>query len=277
MKKYIYSFGAGRAEGSSSLRNLLGGKGCELAEMTNMGIPVPPGFTLSTEAWVEYRTAGKQAPPGLWDQALDALNQLEKTTGLKFGDLKRPLLVSVRSGARVSMPGMMETVLNLGLNDETVEGLAAWAKDERFAWDCYRRFISMFGDVVLEIPRKVFDERMEAGKSRLSVKSDPEIPAAELKKLAEIYKELVNDRKRAPFPQDPREQLRLAINAVFDSWFAKKAVEYRRIHRIPEDWGTAVSVMAMVFGNLGEQSGTGVAFTRDPATGEKRFYGEFLI
>ena len=277
MTKYVYSFGLGRAEGSSLMRNLLGGKGCELAEMTNLGIAVPPGFTVTTQAWAHYTRANRQWPEGLWEQAQASLEKLEADTGLVFGDPKRPLLVSVRSGARVSMPGMMETVLNLGLNDATVEGLAVRTGNERFAWDCYRRFVTMFGDVVLGIKREAFDEHLEAVKARLGVKTDPEVPAAELRKLTQTFKDVISDRTGAPFPEDPEEQLRLAINAVFDSWFAKKATEYRRIHGIPADWGTAVTVMAMVFGNLGETSGTGVGFTRDPRTGERRFYAEFLV
>src|SRR5205823_4951972 len=201
---------------------------------------------------------------------------LETTSGLKFGDVKRPLLVSVRSGARASMPGMMETVLNLGLTDETVRGLAAWTKNERFAWDCYRRFVTMFSSVVLGVRGEAFDAELDAVKTRLGVRTDPEIPADELRKLTQTFKDIVSARTGAPFPQDPREQLRLAIAAVFDSWFAKKAAEYRRIHGIPADWGTAVTVMAMVFGNLGATSGTGVGFTRDPRTGERSFYAEFL-
>jgi pyruvate,orthophosphate dikinase len=276
MTKYVYSFGRGKAEGSSLMRNLLGGKGCELAEMTNLGIPVPPGFTITTQAWARYSRGGRQWPEGLWDQILKALQQLERDAGLRLGDAKQPLLVSVRSGARVSMPGMMETVLNLGLTDATVEGLAARTRNERFAWDCYRRFITMFGSVVLKIKREVFDEQLDVLKARLNVTSDPDVPAAELRKLTETFKDIVSARTGKPFPQDPQEQLRLAIDAVFDSWFAKKAVEYRRINAIPDDWGTAVTVMAMVFGNLGETSGTGVGFTRDPRTGERRFYAEFL-
>jgi pyruvate,orthophosphate dikinase len=274
--KYVYFFGSGRAEGSSLMRNLLGGKGCELAEMTNLGIPVPPGFTITTQAWVHYNRAGRQWPDGLWDQTLEHLKKLEDVAGAGRGDRERPLLVSVRSGARVSMPGMMETVLNLGLNDETVEGLAARTHNERFAWDCYRRFITMFGDVVLDIRREAFEEHLTATKTRLGVQADPDVPAAELRKLAQTYKDLVLERTGSPFPQDPKEQLRLAINAVFESWWAKKAVEYRRIHDIPADWGTAVTVMSMVFGNLGDTSGTGVGFTRDPRTGEAKFYAEFL-
>jgi pyruvate,orthophosphate dikinase len=276
MTKYVYSFGGGKAEGSSVMRNLLGGKGCELAEMTNLGIPVPPGFTITTQAWAAYNRAGRAFPDGLLEQVAGALEKLEGDAGLVLGDPKRPLLVSVRSGARVSMPGMMETVLNLGLNDETVEGLAAWTHNERFAWDCYRRFLAMFGDVVLGIRREVFDEHLAALKTRLGVTADPDVPAAALRELATTYKELVASRTGAPFPQDPRQQLELAVRAVFDSWYGKKAVEYRRINSIPADWGTAVTVMSMVFGNLGETSGTGVGFTRDPRTGERGFYAEFL-
>jgi pyruvate,orthophosphate dikinase len=276
MTKFVYSFGGGRAEGSSVMRNLLGGKGCELAEMTNLGIPVPPGFTITTQAWAHWNRGGRQWPEGLWEQTLEALAGLEARTGRVLGDRERPLLVSVRSGARVSMPGMMETVLNLGLNDQTVEGLAAGTANERFAWDCYRRFITMFGTVVLGIRREAFDEHLEAAKRRLGVRTDPEVPAADLRKLVEVYQGVVTAHAGAPFPQDPREQLRRAVTAVFESWFGKKAVEYRRIHDIPADWGTAVTVMTMVFGNLGETSGTGVGFTRDPRNGERRFYAEFL-
>ncbi len=277
MPKYVYFFGSGKAEGSSRLRDLLGGKGCELAEMTNLGIPVPPGFTITTEAWAEYNRNGRRPPEALWPEVLAGLRRLESVTALGFGDPDRPLLVSVRSGARVSMPGMMETVLNLGLNDRTVEGLARRTRNPRFAWDCYRRFVTMFADVVLGLERRPFDQHLEAVKGRLRVRTDPEVPADALQDLTRTFKEVVRERTGAPFPQDPQEQLRLAINAVFDSWFARKAAEYRRIHGIPHDWGTAVTVMAMVFGNLGEASGTGVAFTRDPATGERRFYGEFLV
>jgi pyruvate, orthophosphate dikinase len=276
MTKYVYSFGSGRAEGSSLMRNLLGGKGCELAEMTNLGIPVPPGFTITTQAWARYTRGGRRLPEGLWEQTQAGLEKLEHDAGLGFGDPRRPLLVSVRSGARVSMPGMMETVLNLGLNDATVEGLAARSNNERFAWDCYRRFITMFGTVVLGIRREAFDEHLDVLKARLGVKTDPDVPADELRQLTQTYKQLVSARTGRPFPQEPKEQLRLAIKAVFDSWFAKRAIEYRRINDIPADWGTAVTVMAMVFGNLGETSGTGVGFTRDPRTGERHFYAEFL-
>src|SRR6266550_3865669 len=211
MTKYVYFFGSGKAEGSSLMRNLLGGKGCELAEMTNLGIPVPPGFTITTQAWSHYNKAGRRPPEGLWEQVKEYLDQLETTSGLKFGDAERPLLVSVRSGARASMPGMMETVLNLGLTDETVRGLAAWTKNERFAWDCYRRFVTMFSSVVLGIRRDAFDAELDAVKTRLGVGTDPEIPADELRKLTQTFKDIVSARTGAPFPQDPREQLLLAI------------------------------------------------------------------
>jgi pyruvate, orthophosphate dikinase len=275
--KYVYSFANGKAEGSSALRHLLGGKGCELAEMTNLGVPVPPGFTITTEAWAAYSASDRKYPAGLWDQVQASLARLEAAVGLKFGDASRPLLVSVRSGARASMPGMMDTVLNLGLNDGTVPGLAKWTKNERFAWDCYRRFITIFGDVVLGIERRAFDEMLEHAKAEARAKTDADLQLEPLRALVAEFKRLVQARTGKPFPQDPAEQLRLAVAAVFDSWFAKKAVDYRRIHRLPEDWGTAVTVMAMVFGNLGETSGTGVCFTRDPSTGERRFFGEFLV
>ena len=275
--KLVYFFAAGKAEGSSALRPLLGGKGSELAEMTNLGVPVPPGFTITTEAWAAYHAAGGKHPSGLWPQVESNLARLETVVGHRLGHAERPLLVSVRSGARASMPGMMDTVLNLGLNDMTVEGLARWTKNERFAWDCYRRFLTIFGDVVLGIERRAFDEPLERAKSKAGAKSDADVPAPALRELVAEFKHLVQARTGRPFPQDPMEQLRLAINAVFDSWFAKKAVDYRRIHRLPDDWGTAVTVMSMVFGNLGETSGTGVCFSRDPSSGERRFFGEFLV
>ncbi|MET0852919.1 MAG: PEP/pyruvate-binding domain-containing protein, partial [Candidatus Rokuibacteriota bacterium] len=275
--KYVYSFGGGKAEGSSALRDLLGGKGCELAEMTNLGIPVPPGFTITTTAWRAYETAGKTYPPALWPQVEAGLQRLERAAGARLGDAERPLLVSVRSGARASMPGMMDTVLNLGLNDRTVIGLARRTRNERFAWDCYRRFLTIFGDVVLGIERRAFDEKLDQAKARAGVQTDAEVPAAMLQELVADFKRLIAERTGGAFPQDPAEQLRLAVKAVFDSGFAKKAMDYRRIHRLPDDWGTAVTVMAMVFGNLGERSGTGVCFSRDPTTGERRFFGEFLV
>jgi len=275
--KYVYAFANGKAEGSSALRPLLGGKGCEIAEMTNLGIPVPPGFTITTEAWAAYNSSGQKYPLALWPQIERHVAQLESAAGARLGDPARPLLVSVRSGARASMPGMMDTVLNLGLNDQTVEGLVRRTRNERFAWDCYRRFLTIFGDVVLSIERRAFDELLEQTKAREHAATDADVPAPALHDLVAAFKELIAERTGSPFPQDPKEQLRLAINAVFDSWWAKKAVDYRRIHRLSDDWGTAVTVMAMVFGNLGETSGTGVCFSRDPSTGEARFFGEFLV
>jgi pyruvate,orthophosphate dikinase len=259
------------------MRPLLGGKGCELAEMTNLGIPVPPGFTITTEAWSAYNASGKKQPAGLWEQVTTNLARLEAAAGSRLGDPARPLLVSVRSGARASMPGMMDTVLNLGLNDQTIVGLARRTKNERFAWDCYRRFITIFGDVVLGIDRHAFDTLLDRVKAKTGAKTDADVPPDGLKELVAECKRLVQEKSGRSFPQDPMEQLRLAINAVFDSWWAKKAVDYRRIHRLPDEWGTAVTVMAMVFGNLGDSSGTGVCFSRDPSTGERRFFGEFLV
>jgi pyruvate,orthophosphate dikinase len=273
----VYSFANGKADGSSALRHLLGGKGCELAEMTNLGVSVPPGFTITTEAWAAYSSGGRKHPAGLWEQVEGGMARLEAAVELRLGDTAKPLLVSVRSGARASMPGMMDTVLNLGLNDRTVIGLARWTKNERFAWDCYRRFITIFGDVVLGIERRAFDELLDSAKAAAGAKSDADLQPEPLKALVAEFKRLVQTRTGKPFPQDPPEQLKLAVSAVFDSWYAKKAVDYRRIHRLSDDWGTAVTVMAMVFGNLGESSGTGVCFTRDPSSGERRFFGEFLI
>jgi pyruvate,orthophosphate dikinase len=275
--KYVYFFAEGRAEGSSARRDLLGGKGAELAEMTKLGVPVPPGFTITTEAWAAYNAGGRKHPPGLWSQVERHLARLEAVVGCRLGDAQRPLLVSVRSGARASMPGMMDTVLNLGLNDRTVEGLARQTRNPRFAWDCYRRFVTIFGDVALGIERRAFDDLLDRVKADTGARSDAEVPGAALGELVAQSMQLVEARTGQPFPQDPQEQLRLAINAVFDSWFAKKAVDYRRIHRLPDDWGTAVTVMAMVFGNLGDRSGTGVCFSRNPSTGERRFFGEFLV
>jgi pyruvate,orthophosphate dikinase len=275
--KYVYSFANGKAEGSSALRHLLGGKGCEIAEMTNLGIPVPPGFTITTEAWAAYNANDRSYPSGLWTQIERHVSKLEAVTDSRLGDPDRPLLVSVRSGARASMPGMMDTVLNLGLNDATVEGLARRTRNERFAWDCYRRFLTIFGDVVLSIDRRAFDEALDRVKASSGAATDADVPAPALRELAAEFKQLIQARTGQPFPQDPKEQLRLAINAVFDSWYAKKAVDYRRIHRLPDEWGTAVTVMAMVFGNLGGTSGTGVCFSRDPSSGEARFFGEFLV
>ncbi|MGA1861889.1 pyruvate, phosphate dikinase [Deferribacter thermophilus] len=277
MKKYVYFFGNGKAEGSGSMKELLGGKGAGLAEMTNLGIPVPPGFTITTEACIEYYNNNKQYPEGMWEQALEALKRLEETVGKKFGDPKNPLLVSVRSGARVSMPGMMDTVLNLGLNDETVKGLAEVSNNERFAYDSYRRFIQMFSDVVLGIEHGKFERILDKVKEEKGVKYDTDLDAEDFKKVVDLYKKLVEQELGKPFPQDTMEQLKLAINAVFDSWNNQRAITYRKINKIPDNWGTAVNIVAMVFGNMGNDSGTGVAFTRNPSTGEKEFFGEFLI
>ncbi len=275
-KKYVYFFGGGKAEGNAKMRNLLGGKGAGLAEMTNLGIPVPPGFTISTEACNEFYKNQKRYPEGMWDEVEENLSRLESLMGAKLGDPDNPLLVSVRSGARASMPGMMDTILNLGLNDQTVQGLIKRTGNERFAYDSYRRFITMFSSVVLDIDRSEFEKLLEEKKKEVGVKLDTELTAEDLKDLVKKYKALVKKKTGKDFPQDPKEQLRMAIGAVFNSWHNKRAIEYRRIYGIPEEWGTAANVQAMVFGNMGENSGTGVAFTRDPSTGEKVFYGDYL-
>ena len=275
-KKYVYFFGNGKSEGDGKDKNLLGGKGAGLAEMTNLGIPVPPGFTITTEACIEYQK-GLRYPEGMWEQTLEALEKLELAVGKKFGNTENPLLVSVRSGARVSMPGMMDTVLNLGLNDETVKGLAKASGNERFAYDSYRRFIQMFGDVVLGVEHHKFENILKNLKKEKGVESDTELDASSLIRLVKDYKAIVEEETGEPFPQDTIEQLKLAINAVFNSWDNQRAKTYRKINKIPDDWGTAVNIVAMVFGNMGNDCGTGVAFTRNPSTGEKEFFGEFLI
>ncbi|MCR4402814.1 MAG: pyruvate, phosphate dikinase [Firmicutes bacterium] len=275
-KKYVYFFGKGKAEGGKEMRNLLGGKGANIAEMTNLGIPVPPGFTITTEVCSFYYDKNKQYPPELADQVLENLRKLEDAMDLKFGDAERPLLVSVRSGARVSMPGMMDTVLNLGLNDETVKGLIKLTGNERFAYDAYRRFVQMFGNVVLGVSHDDFEEILEGKKKSLGVHLDTELDAAALKDVVRAFKARIREKKGIDFPEDPMKQLEMARDAVFGSWNNPRAITYRKIHNIPGDWGTAVNVQAMVFGNMGENSGTGVAFTRDPATGEKKYYGEYL-
>ncbi|MDX1650207.1 MAG: PEP/pyruvate-binding domain-containing protein, partial [Myxococcota bacterium] len=257
------------------MKELLGGKGANLAEMTRLGVPVPAGFTISTEVCLEYQRAGGVLPEAVKDDALAALRRVEKVMGARFGDPQAPLLVSVRSGARASMPGMMDTVLNLGLNDETVEGLARQV-DARFAYDSYRRFLQMYGDVVLEIPHERFEDRLEAVKEARGAKTDPELSASAWQELVRDYLEIVRQHTGHPFPQAPEEQLWGAIAAVFRSWNNPRAIRYRAIHGIPEEWGTAVNVQAMVFGNMGDDCATGVAFTRDPSTGEKQFYGEYL-
>lgn len=277
MSKYVYFFGAGKTEGSKSMRELLGGKGANLAEMTRLKIDVPPGFTISTEACRYYYNNGKKFPPGLEEEIGENLGKLEESLGLKFGDSDNPLLVSVRSGAMVSMPGMMDTILNIGLNDESVRGLGKKTRNARFAYDCYRRFIQMFGDVVMGVKKEKFEEILENRKKDKGINYDTELTERDLEELVEEYKKLIEREKGESFPTDPSEQLRRAIEAVFESWQTKRAVDYRRLHKIPDDLGTAVNVQAMVFGNTGEKSGTGVAFTRDPATGEKGFYGEYLL
>ncbi|MDO8976401.1 pyruvate, phosphate dikinase [Reyranella sp.] len=277
MAKWVYSFGDGKAEGRADMRNLLGGKGANLAEMSSLGLPVPPGFTISTEVCTYFYDNKKTYPPELKDELEKALVEVEKVVGIKFGDAANPLLVSVRSGARASMPGMMDTVLNLGLNDKTVLGLAKSSGDERFAWDSYRRFIQMYSNVVLDVGHHYFEEALEIKKEDLGVSMDTDLKADDWRAIVADYKKLVEKRTGKPFPQEPREQLWGAVGAVFDSWMNQRAITYRRLHAIPESWGTAVNVQAMVFGNMGEDCATGVAFTRDPSTGTNLFYGEYLV
>jgi len=277
MAKWVYTFGDGRAEGQSTMRNLLGGKGANLAEMSNLGLPVPPGFTITTEVCTYYYDHGKTYPAELEAEVTKALEHIGALTGKGFGDRENPLLVSVRSGARASMPGMMDTVLNLGLNDVTVEALAKGAGDARFAWDSYRRFIQMYSDVVLGVDHYHFEDILESTKEHKGFTLDTDLSADEWKVIVGEYKKIVEQELGKPFPQDPKEQLWGAIGAVFGSWINARANKYRELHNIPASWGTAVNVQAMVFGNLGETSATGVAFTRNPSTGEKALYGEFLI
>jgi pyruvate,orthophosphate dikinase len=277
MTKWVYSFGAGTADGKSEMRALLGGKGANLAEMSNLGLPVPPGFTITTEACTHYYKNGQTYPSDLEPAVEVALARVGELANARFGDPKRPLLVSVRSGARASMPGMMDTVLNLGLNPKTVEGLAKLTGDERFAYDSYRRFIQMYSGVVLEMDHGHFEEILDNEKEDKGVELDTDLDASDWKRIADLYKAKVKKVLGQPFPDDLDEQLWGAIGAVFRSWMGARARTYRRINNIPEDWGTAVNVQAMVFGNRGTTSATGVAFTRDPATGERALYGEFLI
>jgi pyruvate,orthophosphate dikinase len=277
MAKYVYSFGGNRNEGNASMRNTLGGKGCNLAEMAGLNIPVPPGFTVITDVCTLYNQAGKKLPAEVIEQVKEALGWLEGVRGKKLGDASNPLLVSVRSGARDSMPGMMDTVLNLGLNDQTVEGLAKASGNARFAYDSYRRFIMMYSDVVLDVHKDHFEEKIEALKHKTGKKLDTEITAEEWKQLCGEFKAIVKAKLGRDFPQDPWEQLLGGICAVFNSWDTERAIIYRRMNRIPDEWGTAVNVQTMVFGNMGDDCGTGVAFTRDPGTGEPYFYGEYLI
>src|SRR5690606_18836978 len=277
MGKWVHALGDGKAEGRADMPNLLGGKGANLAEMSNLGLPVPPGFTITTEVCTAYYDNGKKYPKELKPQVDAALARVEKLVGAKFGDARMPLLVSVRSGARASMPGMMDTVLNLGLNDVTVEALARQSGNERFAWDSYRRFIQMYSDVVLGVGHEHFEEILEMHKEEQGLVLDTDLKAEDWKELVAAYKKKVQQELGRPFPQDVQDQLWGAIGAVFSSWMNQRAITYRALNNIPASWGTAVNVQAMVFGNMGETSCTGVAFTRDPATGEKTYYGEYLI
>ncbi len=272
-RKWVYLF----REGNANMRGLLGDKGAGIAEMANAGLPVPPGFTITTEACTTYYESGKQFPPGIWEQMLAALNIVEQQTGKHFGQQDNPLLVSARSGAKVSMPGMMDTVLNIGINDETVRGLVALTGDERFAYDVYLRFIQMFGKIVLNVNPRDFEQALEHYKKRIGVTSEVDIPAADLKHLVGEFKQIAERQSGEPFPTDVYQQLRKAIEAIFSSWNNKRAIDYRTFHKIPHTLGTAVSVQSMVFGNMGNDSGTGIAFTRSPSTGEKQLYGEYLL
>lgn len=271
-KKYVYFFG----EGTKDMKNLLGGKGANLSEMTNIGLPVPPGFTITTEACNLYYEIGQKWPEGLLDQVLDNLKKLEKEVGFKFGDEENPLLVSVRSGSAFSMPGMMDTILNLGLNDKSVQGLIKKTRNKRFGMDSYRRFIQMFGDVVMEVEHAKFEEALQDLKDRKNVKLDTELDADDLEELVQTYEKIIKNETGQEFPQDPVEQLKMSINAVFKSWNNKRAITYRNLHDIPHNLGTGVNIQTMVFGNMGETSGTGVVFTRNPSTGENKVYGEYL-
>ncbi len=277
MTKMLYGFGAGKAEGSAEMRALLGGKGANLAEMTNLGLPVPPGFTITTEVCTYLHEHGREYPDDLKQVVESAMSKISELSDGRFGDPENPLLVSVRSGGRTSMPGMLDTVLNLGLNPETVAGLAKLTGDERFACDAYRRFVQMYSSVVLGLKHSLFEEILESEKGVQGIEFDTELSAHDLKKITDLYKTEVLESLGAPFPDDVNEQLWGAIGAVFESWSGARAKTYRRLHNIPEDWGTAVNIQAMVFGNRGETSATGVAFTRDPSTGERVLYGEFLI
>ncbi|MFN8790565.1 MAG: pyruvate, phosphate dikinase [Bdellovibrionales bacterium] len=276
-EKFVYFFAAGEAEGNAGMKNILGGKGANLAEMTQLGLPVPPGFTISTEICTHFYDSGGKLPDWVRPKVLEALQRVEKKIGKKFGDAQDPLLFSVRSGARASMPGMMDTILNLGLNDQTVEGLAKASGNPRFAWDSYRRFVQMYSDVVLNMNSSLLEVLLEDMKEEKHYKFDYELQAEDLKKLVQKFKEQVRSQTGHNFPVDPMEQLWGAISAVFRSWNTARAITYRELHDIPWSWGTAVNVQSMVFGNMGEDSATGVAFTRNPSTGEKAFYGEFLV
>ncbi len=275
--KFVYLFGDGKAEGSAAMKNLLGGKGANLAEMSSLGLPVPPGMTITTDVCVAYYQNGKQLPDSLREQVDAAMREMERLVGTRFGEAANPLLVSVRSGARASMPGMMDTILNLGLNDETVEGLAAKTDNPRFAYDSYRRFIQMYADVVLGVEHHLFEDQIELLKQDRDITLDTELSEADLRSLVASFLEIVEQETGETFPQDVNTQLLGAIRAVFNSWMNPRANTYRNLHNIPAEWGTAVNIQAMVFGNMGEDCATGVAFTRNPSTGEKKFYGEYLV
>src|SRR5262245_918482 len=275
-EQFVYFFGEGRAEGRGDMKDALGGKGAGLAEMTNAGVPVPPGFTITTAVCRHYHAHAHQLPDGFTEQQDAALTRLEQVLGRRLGEAGDPLLVSVRSGAKFSMPGMMDTILNLGLNDRSVQGLSAKTGNARFAWDCYRRFIQMFASVVMDFEKHEFEVLIDAAKKRRRVKLDTELAAADLEQLTLAFKRAVRQRAGRDFPQDPREQLAMARDAVFRSWDNERAIYYRKQNAIPDDLGTAVNVQAMVFGNMGDTSGTGVGFTRNPSTGEPQFYGEYL-
>jgi len=277
MKKWVYRFGGGKAEGGVADVAMLGGKGANLAEMASLGLPVPPGLTIVTDACAWYFENGKTLPDGLKEQVLEGISAMEAETGRTFGGSTRPLLLSIRSGARASMPGMMDTVLNLGLNDETVQALGHDAGDARFAWDSYRRFIQMYADVVMGLDHEVFEEILEDEKARYGHEYDTDLSSVEWQHVVSLYKQVIEEELGESFPQNPHVQLWQAIAGVFSSWTNPRATTYRSLHRIPEHWGTAVNVQAMVFGNLGSSSATGVAFTRNPSTGRKELYGEFLV
>ena len=275
--KAVYFFAAGETEGNAGMKNLLGGKGANLAEMTSIGIPVPPGFTISTAVCTDFYANGKKLSPSQVSEVETALKRVEKKIGKGFGDRENPLLVSVRSGARASMPGMMDTILNLGLNDETVEGLAKKSNNPRFAWDSYRRFVQMYSDVVMGMNSSFLEVALEDLKDAKKYKNDTDLTVDDWKVLVKEFKKQIAETTGQKFPNDPKEQLWGAIGAVFESWHTPRAVTYRQLHDIPESWGTAVNVQSMVFGNMGDDSATGVAFTRNPSTGENLFYGEYLV
>ena len=276
-KKFVYFFGPQGSEGNASMKNTLGGKGANLAEMCNMEIPVPAGFTIATDMCTVYYKNERNYPPELAEQVDENLNKIEEVMGKKFGDPENPLLLSVRSGARASMPGMMDTILNLGLNENTLQGLIKTDKDTRFAWDSLRRFMQMYGNVVMGIKGEHFEHAISSLKDKYGIKNDLEMTVENLKELVESYKKIVKEQTGKEFPTDPKEQLWGAIDAVFGSWMNERAIVYRKMNGFSDDWGTAVNVQAMVFGNMGDDCATGVAFTRNPATGEHIFFGEYLI